>query len=208
MELEEAARAGAYALVTRLMRGPPDAALLKSLADMPTLNEGESTLSDAWRMLTAASAVVDERNLREEFMALFLGVEAAQVYPYASIHLSGYFMGSSLAALRTDLSRLGLTTRRTVHEPEDHIASLCEAMRFMLSGEAAGESTSLEIQEQFFRRHIAPWYEAFTDQLEQAPAAIYYRPVARFARAFFDLESRSLALVTAKECDLAAETET
>lgn len=207
MEIQEAARAGAYALLTRLMRGPPDAALLSSLAHMPTAEQDETDLGDALRRLSGASVAANEQDVQQEFAELFLGAEAAQVYPYGSVHQSGYFMGSSLAALRTDLGRLGLATRNTVHEPEDHLAALCEAMRFLLSGEASGGSTSLETQAQFFIRHIAPWYAAFTDQLERAPAARYYRSVAHFARAFFDLESRSFALLQTEEPDSVAETE-
>lgn len=207
MEIHEVARAGAYALLARLMRGPPDGSLLRSLADMSIPDEGESNLGDAWRTFIALSATVNEQDVYDEFMEIFLGVEAAQVYPYGSVHQSGYFMGSSLAGLRTDLSRLGLAPRSTVHEPEDHIAALCEAMRFMLSDGCNGASTSLETQAQFFRSHIAPWYGAFTDQLERAPSANYYRSVARFARAFFDVESSSFAPLEAGEFDVAAETE-
>jgi TorA maturation chaperone TorD len=50
---EEAARANVYGLLARLFYAPPDAALLKSLADAPDIQaEDSGELASAWKALS------------------------------------------------------------------------------------------------------------------------------------------------------------
>ena len=47
---------------------------------------------------------------------------------------------------------------RTVGETEDHIACLCEVMRYLIAGDDVGVS-NLGAQQRFFNAHLRPWVE-------------------------------------------------
>lgn len=189
---EELARAAYYALLANLFYAPPDAALLQAIAAsgaqgaMPI-----APLAKAAERLRQASQAMDAEAAADEFQALFIGAgSGGEVVPYASWHLTGFLMEEPLANLRTDLAGLGYDCAEGVHEPEDHIAALCEVMRILIEG-----VTPLARQKQFFREHIATWGEALSAQLEQAPSANYYRHVAALLREFLRVEAASFDML-------------
>jgi TorA maturation chaperone TorD len=51
---------------------------------------------------------------------------------------------------------------------------------------------ALDEQKQFFDRYLRRAYGPFCDAVLGCPHASFYKRVARFARAFFDLERESL----------------
>ena len=71
--------------------------------------------------------------------------------------------------LRSDLQALGLERPEEVTETEDHIASLCEVMRYLIAGDDVGVS-NLGAQQRFFNAHLRPWVERFCDALRGASA--------------------------------------
>jgi TorA maturation chaperone TorD len=94
-----------------------------------------------------------------------------------------------LAELRDDLARLGFTRAGQAAEPEDHIAALCDVMRLLILGGA-----DLATQQDFFARHLAPWYRKFAGALGSTEGADFYKTVGSFAEAFFDVESASFEI--------------
>ena len=84
-----------------------------------------------------------------EFDALFGGVGKPEVWAYGSHYLSGFLNDKPLAQLRTDLAQLGLTRDEALAETEDHIAYLCEVMRYLIAGDDAGQC-HLANQRKFF----------------------------------------------------------
>ena len=68
---------------------------------------------------------------------------------YGSFYLAGALNEKPLVALRSDLRALGLERPETVDETEDHIASLCEVMRYLIAGDDLGVS-NLATQQRFF----------------------------------------------------------
>ena len=107
----------------------------------------------------------------------------------ATWYQTGFLMEKPLGLLRDDLAALGFERDPDVHEPEDHIAALCEVMAMLIQ-----EGISLERQQQFFSAHIDTWADDFFKDLAEARSAVFYKSVARFGRAFIALDSRYLSL--------------
>ena len=98
-----------------------------------------------------------------------------------------------LARLRTDLDRLGLARDEAMPETEDHIAYLCEVMRYLIAGDDVAVA-NLTQQQRFFATHLQPWADRLCDDLAAHPAARFYRAVAQFTRAFISVEAQGFDL--------------
>src|SRR4051812_6194476 len=128
---EEAARAHFYALIATLFYAPPDERLLKTLADAGELDGADSPLAAAWRALSEAARHVSPARAREEYDSLFIGVGKAPVTLYACAYSIRFSNEVPLVELRAELALLGLARRGEANEPEDHIAGLCDVMRYL-----------------------------------------------------------------------------
>jgi TorA maturation chaperone TorD len=190
---EEQARGDLYGLIARLLVAPPDAALLNGLADADSLasQQSDNPLDAAWEKLIVAAGVMDAYAVADEFNALFISVGSPQIDPYASFYLSGFLNEKPLAALRTELARLGLARVSGVAEMEDHLAALCEIMRLMIIGGEGAQRQSIQRQKQFFEKHIASWSSRCLDDIRAADGVNFYRHVADFTQAFFSIESEA-----------------
>jgi TorA maturation chaperone TorD len=188
---EEVARANFYGLLARLFQAPPDAALLRSLAEADELDAEEGGIALAWRDLAQAAADADAEVVREEYETAFIGVGKAPITLYASAYSVRYTNEAPLAQLREQLARLGLARRSETSEPEDHIAALCEVMRYLI----AEAKAALEQQKEFFERWIWPIAQPLCDAINKSELTPHYRPVARFARAFFELEHSAFEML-------------
>ncbi|HEY6821447.1 MAG TPA: molecular chaperone TorD family protein [Burkholderiales bacterium] len=188
---EEAARANFYALLARLFQAPPDQALLDSLAAEPELEGAQGELSLAWRQLASAAANADPEDIKLEFDTVFVGTGKAPVTLYACAYSMRYTNEAPLAQLRGALARLGLGRRADVTDPEDHIAALCEVMRYLI----AEQKRDLSEQRAFFERWIWPSAEPLCDAISQSDVTRFYRAVAPFAKAFLQLEHSAFQLI-------------
>jgi TorA maturation chaperone TorD len=83
---EDQARAGYYALLSRLYYAGPDAALLEAIAraDEVIAESHATPLAAAWRALVAAAMAMDADAAREEYDGAFVGTGKAEVTPYAT----------------------------------------------------------------------------------------------------------------------------
>ena len=184
---EEAARAHFYGLLARLFYAPPDAALLAALAaadEIVAEQESAQPLGLAWRDLMRAAAATDAEAATEEYETLFIGTGKAQVSLYAGAYLIKTAVDSPLVEIRDILAAHGLARRSSVHEPEDHIAALCELMRHLV----AEQQAPLTEQSSFFMRFLWPSAIPLCDAIGRAEQAQLYKPIAMFARSFLDLE--------------------
>ncbi len=182
-------RAGHYRLLGRLLAKAPDSDLLARLAG---LQGDETALGQAYSVLARTAAQADAKAVEREYFELFIGVGRGELLPYASFYLTGFLNERPLAALRGDLAVLGVTRAAGHHDPEDHIAFICEVMAQLAEGSLAPRGAVTEAA--FFERHLAPWAGQFFDDLAIAPSARFYRPVAEIGRQFIDIESRAFAL--------------
>jgi TorA maturation chaperone TorD len=83
-----------------------------------------------------------------------------------------------------------------VAETEDHIASLCEVMRYLIAGDDLAVS-NLAQQQRFFNAHLRGWTDALWTALADHPRADFYRAVSLFARDFFAVEAQAFDLIEA-----------
>ena len=183
---EEAARANFYALIARLFYAPPDPALLETLAaaDEIVAEDGAASLALAWRDLSLAAAAADAAAADGEYQALFVGTGRAPVSLYAGAYLSKIAPDAPLVGLRDYLTMRYISRRTSVFEPEDHFAVMCELMRFLI----AEQHAPLAEQASVFNRYLWPSTGPLCDAIASAERADFYRCVARFARAFLEVE--------------------
>ena len=184
---EEQARANFYALLARLFYGPPDADLLRALAQTRTDGEG---LAAAWRALSEAAAGTDPEQVREEYEERFVGTGKAPVTLYTCAYTIRFSNEVPLAALRAELAAMGLGRRDGVHEPEDHLAALCDTMRHLIAAQR-----ELSEQKRFFNRWIAPAVEPLCGAIDNDAGTVFYRHVSSFARSYFQLERTAFEML-------------
>ena len=187
---EDRARGQVYALLGHLLAGPPDAALLESLRGVAPEPGDRSLLAASWEMLAVAAARANLEELRHEYDALFIGLGRGEVVPYGSWYLTGFLMEQPLAQLRGDLRALGIERQAGVHEPEDHVSSLCETMRFLI----AVQQRPLGDQKKFFEHFLYRGAIAFCDAVSASDKARFYRHVAAFTRAFLEVEREAFEI--------------
>ena len=192
---EDQARAEFYALLGRLWYAAPDQVLLDAIANAPPLTaEGaHGALAEAWRQLQAAAAAADPAAVADEYDAVLVGVGKAEVTPYVSHYLVETGRERVLVALRDEMAELGLGRVGATHEPEDHFAALCEVMRHLV-GEGAGDA-AMQQQKNFFTRYMNRAYNPLTDQVTASSKTSFYKHVARFTKAFLDVEASSLDML-------------
>jgi TorA maturation chaperone TorD len=193
---ENLLRSQQWAFLARVLVAPPDAGYLAGIASL----SGDSTpLGQAYDALADAARDADPAAIKQEFFDLFVGVGRGELLPYGSFYLTGFLNERPLADLRRDLAGMGIERAKGRHEPEDHIASLCEIMSGLAAGQfdagvlgcgGAGEAG-------FFARHVEPWAAMFWADLARAPSARFYRAVAGVGLTFTEIEARAFALARA-----------
>lgn len=192
---EETARAEVYGLLAALFYAPPSAELLSQLRVAVTEAPAPGAfLEEPWRELIATARVMSDAEITAEYHALFDGVGKPEVYLYGSHYMSGFLNDKPLAALRTDLAAIGLTRDEQMPETEDHIAYMCEVMRFLIAGDDV-EISNLTQQQAFFSVHMQPWVTQMCDTIAGHPSARFYATLAAFTRAFISVEAQGFDMM-------------
>jgi len=189
LDEEQAYRRGAYGVLARLLRSPPDRQILDQVSGFARVPAQQDEMALAMSVLGLAASTSRPDAVDDEFHALFIGIGRGELVPYGSWYLTGFLMERPLGRLREDLAALGFERQEGVTEPEDHVAALCEVMAILID-----EGASLEQQSSFFRSHLADWLERFFSDLGEAGSAVFYRAVGRFGAAFVALEQRYLSM--------------
>jgi len=188
---EQARRAGMYSVLAALLRDAPGEDVLEFVAQLEADSEDHKTeLVLALNMLSLASRHSTVASLRDEYHALFIGLGRGELVPYGSWYQTGFLMEKPLGLLRADLAQLGYERSDQVHEPEDHIAALCEVMAMLIQ-----EDVPVDHQRRFFNSHVGNWADAFFSDLSEARSAVFYKSVARLGGAFMSVEARYLSLL-------------
>ena len=183
---EEQARANLYGLLARLFYAPPDATLLKAIAG----ERLEGDLARPWQDMASAAATADPGAVREEYEAAFSGTGKAPVTLYTTAYSIRYANETPRAHLRGELARLGLARQAGAYEPEDHIAALCDTMRYLVA-----KQNDLEVQRGFFSRWIYPTGEPLCIAIERSDKTSFYKAVARVANGFCTLEHMAFEML-------------
>jgi TorA maturation chaperone TorD len=192
---EETARAEIYGLLAQLYYAPPTsevmAALRVAVTDAPAQG---AFLEEPWRELVGVARSVSDAEAAAEYDALFGGVGKPEIYLFGSHYLSGFLNEKPLARLRDDLSALGLARDEAMSETEDHIAYLCEVMRYLIAGDDVAVA-NLTRQRDFFIGHVQPWVNDLCDAISAHPRARFYAVLAAFTRAFVSVETQGFDMM-------------
>lgn len=191
---EDKARAEHYAVLSRLFSRAADKDFLHQLPLLAaSWGNAESALGRAWLVLGDAAKTTDAEQAEEEYTRIFLTIGRPEVMLFGSFYIAGFLMEEPVVELRADLAELGLGRRLGITESEDHIAALCDVMRHLIV--TGPDAAGLARQQAFFTHHLAPWFEALCDALEQAPEASFYPRTAALVRAFFEIERLSFDML-------------
>ena len=106
----------------------------------------------AWRDLVAAAKTAFPVVLENEHTELFVGTGKAEVTPYLTHYTIKHESDTPLVEMRQQLKRWGMARRESANEPEDHIAALCETMRFAIAVQHRDD----EEQKAYFERFPLP----------------------------------------------------
>jgi TorA maturation chaperone TorD len=187
---EDKARAEIYALLSNLFYAPPSNEMLHVIATGYRIcnDQSVSDFCQAWRAVQHAATQTDADAVKDEFDAAFIGTGRQPVMLYGSFYVAGFLNEKPLAVLREDLSRIGIARRGDRHESEDHVSALCDVMRFLIAGEAETPPAALNVQRDFFQRHMAPWHAQLSAAIISANQTDFYKYVAAVLREFFAIE--------------------
>jgi TorA maturation chaperone TorD len=193
---EETARAEVYGLLAALYYAAPSAELHENLRIAVTQSPAAGALLEcSWGELVAAARDRSLTDIGQEYDALFGGIGKPEVYLFGSHYLSGFLNEKPLAALRNDIAALGLARDETMPETEDHVAYVCEVMRYLIAGDDV-EVANLTRQREFFTRHLQTWLPAMCEVLMQHPKADFYRALAAFTQAFVSVEAQGFDMLS------------
>jgi TorA maturation chaperone TorD len=189
VEQEQQYRAAAYGMLAALLRDVPDAALMSQVAKFSGVDEGGDEMALSMSLLGLAAERCSIESVNDEYHALFIGIGRGELLPYGSFYLTGFLMEKPLGDLRDDLDRLGYEREAEVHEPEDHVAALCEVMAMLIQ-----DGSSIDTQRVFLVSHINTWFKQFFTEMSAADNAVFYKAVARFGAAFLEIEKHYLSV--------------
>lgn len=193
---EDLARADLYGLIARFFHVPPDQELLDQIAATADQQEGsvDAPLAKAWMNVVEVAKNNPAQAWRDEFDANFISVGKPNVILNGSFYVAGHLNERPLVNIRKALEEFGLESAEEVTETEDHIASLCEVMRYLIAGDDV-EISNLTNQRAFFNEHIRPWYDELCDAIEGIPEMHLYHPVAALTREFLAIEGQSFDMI-------------
>jgi len=192
---EETARSELYGLLALLYYAPPATELIAQLRAAATEAPAAGAfLEEPWRALVGVAREMTDQAIQSEYNTLFGGMGKPEVYLYGSHFLSGFLNEKPLARLRTELAQLGLARDESMSETEDHIAYLCEVMRYLIAGDDVTVA-NLTRQREFFANHMQPWVTMMCDDLQKHPKARFYAALAELTRAFMGVEAQGFDML-------------
>ena len=192
---EETARSELYGLLALVYYAPPAPGLIADLRVANTETPAAGAFLEApWQALVGVAREMSDAAVQTEYNALVGGVGKPEVYLYGSHYMSGFLNEKSLARLRTELTSLGLERDEAMSETEDHMAYLCEVMRFLIAGDDVAVA-NLTRQQSFFATHMQPWVLTMCDDIQKHPKARFYAAVAELTRAFMAVETQGFDML-------------
>jgi len=188
---EDEARAAIYGLIGRLFYTHPDVGVLGFIVNTKLFENNTSALARAWSELVEASRKAIPDKLESEHTELFVGTGRAEVTPYLTHYVIQYATDNPLVELRQHLKRWAIARREEANEPEDHIAGICEALRFAI---AMQHRTDRE-QKLFFETFLYRGGVKFCAAVIASLKADFYRAAATFTREFLELEHEAFEML-------------
>jgi TorA maturation chaperone TorD len=192
---EETARSELYGLLAALYYASPKSEILAQIrAAVTVAPRAGAFLEEPWRAFVGKARQLSDEEIQAEYDALFGGVSKPEVCLYGSHFISGFLNEKPLAKLRADLVVIGLERSEAMSDTEDHIAYLCEVMRYLIAGDDVAVA-NLKHQQEFFATHIQPWVNKLCDELKLNPKANFYASLADLTIAFIQVEAQGFDML-------------
>ena len=192
---EETARAELYGLLAALYYVTPTPEILAQLRVAVTeAPRAGAFLEEPWRALVGKARQLSDEAIQAEYDTLLGGFSKPEVYLYGSHYLSGFLNEKPLAKLRSDLHAICLERSESMSDTEDHIAYLCEVMRYLIAGDDVAVA-NLTRQREFFATHIQPWVNMLCDDIKLNTKANFYANLSDFTRAFIQVEAQGFDML-------------
>ena len=182
-------RTDAYVLIAVLLNETPTGELLDIVQNLRWNEDLPGKMQDALAAINQACTTCSVDSIAEEFQRLFVGLGSGELIPYGSWYREKMIQSGPLAAIRSDLVRLGIVRKPNTFESEDHAGTLCEIMAILSNRE--NEIPGSE-QAAFFELHIDPWIPKFFQDLQTTTNAEFYRAVGAFGSCFLEEENKYL----------------
>ncbi len=183
-------RVNVYRLLGRALSAPADEAFLEILKN---INGDESELGAAFTEVALAAEQTTLKSLKEEYQDLFVGLGRGELLPFCSYYLTGFLNEKPLARLRNDMVPLGIERNPESVEPEDHAGALMDMMAGLIDG-GFGTMQPIEVQKEFFEKHINNWMPHFFKDLQKAEGATVFRPIGKVGELFLEIEDDAFAM--------------
>ncbi len=182
-------RTDAYVLLATLLNDTPTKNLIDIIRNLRWNNDLPEKIREALDSFNRACNACSVESIAAEFQRLFVGLGSGELIPYGSWYQEKTIQSTPLAAIRSDLARLGIVKMPDTFESEDHAGALCEVMALLSNPE---NNISASDQATFFELHIAPWMPIFFKKLQMAKKASFYRSVGGFGLCFLQDENEYL----------------
>ena len=182
-------RTDCYVLLAALLTNPPGEELIGLIRSLQWDEDIPAGMQRQLLALKQACSKCSEKEIADEFHRLFVGLGRGDLVPYGSWYREKMIQSMTLAAIRNDLERFGLTRQPDSYESEDHAGVLCEIMALISQAE---NGLPHEEQAIFFDRHLAPWMPLFFKDMQAAGSVEFYLAVGGFAAFFLEAESEYL----------------
>ncbi len=184
-----ALRTDSYVLLAALLSNAPSPELIELVQNMCWAEDLPAAMDEALEELNRAGTHCLPADIAGEFHRLFVGLGSGELVPYGSWYREKMIQSKTLAAIRKDLSRLGVVRRASCFEPEDHAGALCEIMALLTLPE---NGIAEDEQAAFYRNHLDSWMPRFFSDLSGVEKSRFYLAVGNFGRSFLAAESRYL----------------
>lgn len=182
-------RTDAYVLLAALLMAAPSENLIEIIRNLRWDDDVQENLRLALCSINRASSACPRESITAEFRRLFVGLGSGEMVPYGSWYREKKIQSKPLAAIRTDIGRLGIVRKSGACESEDHAGALCEIMALLSDPENGIPDTE---QAAFFENHIIPWMLDFFKDLQLVENTQFYRTVGDFGHCFLDGEREYL----------------
>ena len=159
----------------------------------PSFNQAVRTMDE----------VLTSNNLHElqaEHYHLFVDpFNEHQVHTSASFYQDGHAFGPTLIRYRDFLREAGIKLHDNVHQPDDSLVLLLDALATLIEREVENRQESRNQQAVLLNRFLLPLGRDFANALRQNPKALFYKTCAELLWSYLELEKGLLPEPVAAE---------
>jgi len=129
------------------------------------------------------------RDLRQEYYQLFVDpFNEYLVHTSASFYRDGHAFGPTLIRYRDFLQEAGIKLHEDVHEPDDSLVLILDALATLIEREEENRQESRKRQAVLINQYLLPLCLNFAAGLHNNPKAVFYKTCGELLCRYIDLE--------------------